>query len=240
MEIIDKVMEKKPYKFINKDFVKSLSQIIKAKTEREKLKLMRAKLRKISTSALPLKFYKKFEKIQFSQDVLNTHRSTRERENIYPWFINEIKNTKAKKIVDFGCGFNLLALYYNNFIPQNYIGYDIDGAVVQFINRFVKEKQIDAKIYNKNIIDMEFEKADLYLCLKVFDALEDIEQNVTKKILDKLKTKTKFIIVSFSNITLGGRKHLKERKWFEDMLFSLKLKFEKHAKGNETFYFIEC
>ncbi len=236
---IEKVTAKKPYSFINKNFIKEIMKVIKAKTEREKLKFVRAKLRKISTSALSQRFYKKFEKIVFSKDVLRMHRSTRERFDIYPWLISEIKKINAKKIIDLGCGFNLIALYYNNFIPKEYIGYDIDKAIVKFVNRFAKEKNINGKIFSKNILNISFEKADIYFCLKVFDALEDIEQNITKKLLEKISKKSKYIIASFSNITLGGRKRLRERKWFEDMLNSLHLKFVKHVKDNETFYFIE-
>ncbi len=238
-DIINQVIAKKPYSFINKNFIKKLSTLIKARTEREKMKLIRAKLRKISTSALAPKFYRKFEKMQFSEDLINIHRSTRERKKTYGWLIQKIKKIESRKIIDLGCGFNLIALYYNNFLPKEYIGYDIDEAIIKFVNRFAKEKKINAKIFSKNILNMNFEQSDIYLCLKVFDALEDIEQNITKKIIKEISKKSKLIITSFSNITLGGRKHLKERRWFENMLFSLELKFEKHVKGNETFYFIE-
>lgn len=238
--MIEKITEKKPYSFLNKDFVKKLSSLVKAKDEREKLKLVRAKLRKISCSALPLKFYKKFKTLEFSEKNIDMHRSTRERKNHYPWLIEKIKQGKDATILDFGCGFNLIAFYYNNFIPKKYLGYDVDCAVVDFIQRFAKEKKINAKIYCEDISDSEidFPANDVCLCLKLFDALEDIKWNITKKILEKLKDKTKTIIVSFSNISLSGRGKLKERVWFEKILQELKFKYQIENKGNETFYFI--
>jgi SAM-dependent methyltransferase len=235
--MIEKITEKKPYSFLNKNFVKKLAILIKAKNEKEKLKLVRAKLRKISGFALPLKFYKKFRKLEFSEKLLEMHRSTRERKNHYPWLIEKIKN-KGNTILDLGCGFNLIALYYNNFIPKKYIGYDIDCAVVEFVNRFSKEKKLNARILCQDISEIEFKNSDICLCFKLFDALEDVEWNITKTIMKKLKSKTKTIIVSFSNVTLSGRAKLRSRDWFEKILLELGLKYEIENKGNEIFYFI--
>jgi len=237
--LIEKVMEKSPYKFINQEFIQKLSVLIKSDIEEEKIKIIRANLRKISTSALPIKFYKKFEKLEFSEEILKLHRSTRERLPVYQELIDKIKEFNAQKILDLGCGFNLLALYYFKFIPKYYTGYDLDNAVVQFVSRFASEKKINAKLECKDILKTEFEPADICLCLKVFDAIEDIERDITKKILEKLKAKCKIIIASFSNISLGGRGKLKERIWFEKILNQLEFHWHKEALGNETFYFIK-
>jgi SAM-dependent methyltransferase len=237
MDIVEKVMEKSPYKHVNAKFVKKLAGLIKADIDEDKVKLVRAKLRKISVSSLPLKFYKKFKTLEFSKELLEMHRSTRERVDIYPWLIKKIE--KSQKIVDLGCGFNLLAFYYNEYLPMEYKGYEIDEAVVDFVNRFAQEKKLNAKVESEDAINIEPESADVYLCLKVFDALEDIERNITKSLLQRISLKTKLIIASFSNISLSGRGQLKERTWFEKMLHELNLKFVKELKGNEVFYFIE-
>ncbi|MEM4230777.1 MAG: class I SAM-dependent methyltransferase, partial [Candidatus Pacearchaeota archaeon] len=159
--IIEKVIAKNPYRHINKDFVKKLSELIKAKTEEEKIKLIRAKLRKVSTSALSLKFYKKFEKLKFSEEILTIHRSTKERLPIYQELVRKIKQNNAKIILDLGCGFNLLALHYFNFTPELYIGYDLDNAVIKFVEKFAKEKHINAKLGCKDILEIDFPRADL-------------------------------------------------------------------------------
>ena len=237
MEVVEKVMEKSPYKHVNQKFVEKLAGLIKSDIEEEKVKLVRAKLRKISTSALSMKFYKKFKTLEFSKEVLDMHRSTRERADIYSWLISKIE--KSGKIIDLGCGFNLLAFYYNEFLPAEYKGYDIDEAVVQFVNRFAHEKKLNAKVESQDVSEIDFEEADVCLCLKIFDALEDVEKNVAKTILGKMSKKTKLIIASFSNISLSGRGQLRERKWYEKMLQELGLKFKKESKGNEIFYFIE-
>jgi SAM-dependent methyltransferase len=234
---IDKAMEKSPYKYISKEFVKKLSMLIKAPPE-AKSKLIRAKLRKISTSALPIKFYKKFKSLKFSKDLIIWHRSTRERIEIYPWLIQQIQK-RGQTIVDLGCGFNLLALYYHDFIPKQYTGYDIDGAVTQFINRFAKEKEINAKAQCKDILNTDIKQAEICLAFKVFDAIEDVEWNLSRKILQNMKKKCKQIIASFSNISLSGRGKLRKRDWFEKTLDDLGYKWEKQVKGNETFYFID-
>ena len=238
MEVVEKIMEKSPYKHVNRKFVEKLVGLIKSDIEEEKVKLVRAKLRKISTSALSMKFYKKFKTLEFSKEVLDMHRSTRERADIYSWLISKIE--KSGKIIDLGCGFNLLAFYYNEFLPAEYKGYDIDEAVVQFVNRFAHEKKLNAEVESRDVSEIDFEQADVYLCLKIFDALEDVEKNVAKTILGKMSKKTKLIIASFSNISLSGRGQLRERRWFEKMLQELGLKFTKESKGNEIFYFIEC
>lgn len=238
-EIVEKIMEISPYKHMNKEFVEKIAILIKADTDEEKVKLVRAKLRKISTSALPSRFYRKFKTLEFSKDLLNIHRSTRERAEIYPWLIEILKRKNARKMIDLGCGFNLLAFYYNDFIPEIYKGYDIDEAVVDFINRFAREKGLNAKVRSKDLTGIEFEQADAYLCLKIFDALEDIKRNITKELLGKIIKKTRIIIASFSKISLSGRGKLKEREWFEKMLQELELKFEKKTRKNEVFYFIE-
>jgi SAM-dependent methyltransferase len=231
------IANKSPYKYLNKEFVKKLSILIKGPGE-AKSKLVRAKLRKISTSALPPKFYKKFKTLDFSKELLNWHRSTRERLEIYPWLIQEIQK-RGKTIVDLGCGFNLLALFYFNFTPKSYFGYDIDGAVTDFVQRFAKENNINAQVKCEDISDLDIESSDVCLAFKVLDALEELEWNITKKILQEIKKKCKHIIVSFSNISLSGRSRLKTRAWFEKILQELSLKWEKQDKGNETFYFIE-
>jgi 2-polyprenyl-3-methyl-5-hydroxy-6-metoxy-1,4-benzoquinol methylase len=238
MEVVEKIMEKSPYKHVNRKFVEKLAGLIKSDIEEEKVKLVRAKLRKISTSALSMKFYKKFKTLEFSKEVLDMHRSTRERADIYSWLISKIE--KSGKIIDLGCGFNLLAFYYNEFLPAEYKGYDIDEAVIQFVNRFAHEKKLNAEVESRDVSEIDFEEADVCLCLKIFDALEDVEKNVAKTILGKMSKKTKLIIASFSNISLSGRGQLRERTWFEKMLTELGLKFTKESKGNEIFYFIEC
>lgn len=237
MGTLEKITEKKPYSFINKDFVKKLIDIIKSKDEEEKIKLVRAKLRKISTSALPLKFYKKFQNLEFSKELLKMHRSTNERLIIYPWLVKEIER-RGKTISDLGCGFNLLALHYFGLGIQKYYGYDIDNAVIDFIKRFSEERGINAELKCQDISNPDLKSSDICLALKVFDALEELEYNITKKILGKIKEKCKNLIASFSNISLSGKGKLKERKWFEKILNELNLEFTKEIKNNETFYFI--
>ena len=238
LEIVKKVMEKKPYSCIDRNFVLKIASKIKADDDEEKIKLIRAKLRKISTSVLPLNFYKKFDKIAFSDDSFKMHKSVKERMEIYPWLVDEIKK-RGKSIVDLGCGFNLLALKHFGFVPKYYIGYDVDCAVVKFVERFAKENKINAEVFCSDISDIGLGESDIYLCLKVFDALEDYEMGMTKRILEVIKEKTSHIIASFSTKSLGGRKMLRERDWFEKTLDNLGMRFVKEKKNGEIFYFID-
>ncbi|MCX8158772.1 MAG: 50S ribosomal protein L11 methyltransferase [Candidatus Pacearchaeota archaeon] len=237
-EIVKKVIEKKPYSCIDERFVLKIASKIKSNDDEERIKLIRAKLRKISTSMLPLSFYRKFEKINFSEDTFKMHKSVKERLGIYPWLVSEIKR-RGNSVVDLGCGFNLLALKHFGFVPKYYIGYDVDCAVVKFVERFAKENKINAEIFCSDISDIGLGEGDVYLCLKLFDALEDYEYGTTKKILEVIREKTNHIIASFSTKSMGGKKTLKERQWFEIILNELKMGFVKEKKGNEIFYFID-
>jgi len=67
--------------------------------------------------------------------------------------------------------------------------------------------------------------------------LLEIDKRIAEKIVSE--TKAKFIVASFSTISLTGKiMSSPERDWFEKMLRRMKLKFETFKTENEIFYIV--
>ncbi|MEM2173853.1 MAG: hypothetical protein QW199_00485 [Candidatus Pacearchaeota archaeon] len=252
-EEIEEICKKPEFRKLNRAFVLKIALKIVQKFERferkdknikDYIKAVRKFLRKILTPMQP-KFYKKFkffldniDKDEIIDAVIKANFAAREREKGYPWLIEFLAKTKPTQIIDFGCGFNLLGLYkYGfDFSQCSYVGYDIDGYITELLEKFAEKKKINAKIINADISSIDFtkfkESKTIYLFLKVLDALEAIEPGFSKKILMLGGTK----IVSFSLRSLGGKRHLMERAWFENLLNENKIGYEKIKKGEELFY----
>lgn len=253
IEIIKEIKQKKEFSKIDEKLIEKLlkrnkayKKFLRTKKERDKkkaIKNIRRLLRKIITP-MPKIFYKKFDyflknldKEKIIEKIITINSSTKERQLIYPWLINEIKKTNSKIIYDLGCGVNALALYYYGFNFNKYIGIDIDGHYVELINNFGKIKNLNLKAIKKDITNInfnKFKKEGLILALKILDALEEIEIGISKKIIEAKGKK----IISFAIKSLSGKK-MRERFWFERILKDKNKNFKKIKKFNEVFYFFE-
>ena len=248
MDIVEKIKRKKELQRINtklieilvesnhnyKKFLKKRKKIF----EKKAIKEVRALLRKIITP-MPNIFYKKYNYFLENVDreiekILNMNLSFKERKNNYKWLIEEIKKTNPEVIFDVGCGFTLLAFYYFNFKPKKYIGIDIDGYVVDLVNRFMEIKGIDGKVFCDFDFNFKPTKKDLILVLKVLDGIEKIEKGKSEKII-KMEGKK---IISFPLVSWGKKRKILERNWFERILKNEKINFKKVLKENEVFYFL--
>jgi hypothetical protein len=248
-EIVEKVKRKKELSRVNERLImelirknKNYEKFLKERKkifEKRVIKEVRAMLRKLLTP-MPALFYKKYSYFLKNVDkeierILDMNLSFRERKNNYGWLIGEIKKINPERILDIGCGFTLLAFYYFNFKPKAYIGVDIDGYVVDLINRFMEVKRIDGKVFCDFDFNFKTTRNDLILILKVLDGIEKIEKGKSEKIIEMKGKK----IVSFPLVTWGRKRKIKQRVWFEKILKKHNLYFKKFEKGNEVFYFLD-
>jgi len=247
LEILEEIKRKRELKKINDDLIKKLieknenyKKFLKQRKKifrKKVIKEIRATLRKILTP-MPNIFYKKYNYFLENIDteierILNMNLSFKERKSYYGWLIEEIKKINPKKIFDIGCGLTLLAFYYFNYKPKEYIGYDIDGYIVDLLNKFIEIKGIKGKVFCDFNFDFFSNKDDLILALKVLDGIEKIEKGKTREIITQKGKK----IVSFSLRSWSGKKGIGQRVWFEKMLIRENIKFKKIIKENEVFYF---
>ena len=93
------------------------------------------------------------------------------------------------------------------------------------------------KIVKSNLNEV-VKKNDLVLLLKTLDSLETVKKNISEMVLKNLQAK--FIVVSFSTKSLGGKKIIKKEKraWFEKLLNKLGYEFKIFEVPGELFYII--
>ena len=81
-------------------------------------------------------------------------------------------------------------------------------------------------------------EVDIIFLFKVLESLEYFKRNVSKEIIQKLKTK--YIIVSFDKKSLSGKEIRKKgRSWFRRILSELNLSYEVFDYGDEIFFVIK-
>ena len=166
--------------------------------------------------------------------MLEKHRSTRERVDDYEFVYDEIfsKVKNVKSVLDLGCGLNPLSY---RFISEKLKFFCCDVCDVDFLNEYFKKSGINGKAFVCDLTEFDdLPKADVCFMFKLLDGLESLEKGITKKLFKKLRCK--YVVVSFSTKSIGGRKKIPERKWF--LSFLKKYSYEKFETLNEVFYVI--
>lgn len=140
-------------------------------------------------------------------DLLGLHASTQERLPILDRFYAEIlAHTGMPNVLfDLACGLNPLSLPWMGLPSRTaYRAYDIDGARVEFLNRFFALAQVDGRAHLQDILcDPPTERADIALLLKASACLEQQEKGGTLRLLDALNVRHG--VVSFPVKSLGRR-----------------------------------
>lgn len=176
------------------------------------------------------------------ENALSLHLSTRERHKNYPIIYEKIfKETgKPKVILDLGCGLNPMSIFYMPYKNFHYIASDIDKASLDFIKQYFNLSGINGEtrildLMNKDDLNkLSAIQCDVCFLFKVLE----IDKRIAEPIFNAVKAK--FIIVSFSTLSLSGKimSH-SERQWFEKMLSRLKLSFSTFQTENEIFYVVK-
>lgn len=172
--------------------------------------------------------------------LLKTHSSTSERLDFYVALKKIIQETKAKSILDLGCGLNPLALADKK---TKYFASDIKEDELEIIKNYFKKNKISGEtfVYDLRNIDSNLPKADLCIMFKVIDVVDPASKTrgkLTESIITRVPCKN--ILVSFATRKLSGKKmNFPERFWFEKILQKLGCSFNKFSSDNEIFYLIK-
>jgi len=174
-----------------------------------------------------------------AQKLLRTHSSTSERIEFYPELKKIVSLTKAKSILDLGCGLNPIALADKK---TRYYASDIKEDELSLIKRFFKNNGIKGEtfVYDLREIKGDLPRIDLCIIFKVLDIITpgSKRKETVKKILQKVKCK--HFLISFATKKLSGKKmNRPKRFWFEKILNNADLNFQTFEAPNEIFYLIK-
>lgn len=241
-----------------KEYLRKNNKI--SKVDKQSIKEIRAKLHRLYSSYLlgkkskRTKFLEELKNNPDNSEIINkillTAVSTKERLLYYNELYRQIFEIteNPRTIVDLGAGLNPVSCIYMNLNSLNYYSYDIDNDDINFINEYfhiMKSRGLNGRAEILNILDFEKIKnlpySDIVFMFKLIDLINTKNHKPGEELIKTLinSNKTKFIIVSFSTKTIGGKPmNLPRRKGFELMLERIGLKFQVLKIPNEVFYVI--
>ena len=170
--------------------------------------------------------------------ALESHTSTMERIRIYPYIYKKIFSItgEPKRILDISCGLNPLSYKYLGYKPH-YIATELTKKDCDILEKYFKKEGIKGEVLHVDLFkDYKFPKADVAFLFKVLSNLND--KKLAERIINNLEVK--YIIASFSLITVGGRRmNYPLQGWFQRLLKRLNLKYNLIKEENEIFYVIK-
>ncbi len=184
--------------------------------------------------------------------LLDMHRSTSERlpfyTSIYPLLFNKLFSwglTKKFTLLDLACGFNPLACAYLPVFPKKYFASDLSSFDMNFINVFFSKFDLSGEAVAFDALSDSFKdwlvgkSFDLVFLFKALDSFEQVERHSSKKLLSKINSK--FFVVSFSLVSIGGKSRIdaSKRSWFETFCTKTGWTFEVLQVPNELFYVVK-
>jgi predicted RNA methylase len=219
------------------------------------LKRVRVELREIYGVFIQEDYKKRFEllekleknpSLENHNKILALHKSSQERLPYYPLVYKKIFEITGfpKRILDLACGLNPFSYPYLWCKPE-YVACDLAEKDLEFIQDYFSvmnikglTKKIDLTKDDAGIVGTISEGSDLVFLFKALDSLEAVKRNISEQILKSLKAK--FIVVSFSTKSLGGKKTIKKqrRAWFERLVNRLGYKMHTFEIPGELFYII--
>lgn len=236
----------------------NFKRLKRAKEYKELVKAVRAELREIY-GVFILKGYKKLRKMieELRKDpsivnhnkILKLHKSSKERLAYYPIIYKKIFEItgKPKRIVDLACGLNPFSYPYiaDQGCEPEYVACDLAEKDLDYINEYFGIMEIKGIVKKIDLLNLdksnlfeieEKEENNLVLLLKTLDSLETVKRNISQEVLESIKADN--IVVSFSSISIGGRKAIKKEKraWFEKLVERLGYNFTVFEVPGEIFY----
>jgi 16S rRNA (guanine(1405)-N(7))-methyltransferase len=222
--ILKTVLEKPSYQSIHSGFINRIleQEIQRRNSSKEVLKAVLSRLHQLTSGYLVKKtnYDSWVEELghlphdlnsphlrNFCTQKMREHASTRERIPILENFFQQTLSSLApiQSMLDVGCGLNPLAIPWmlvNSHVK--YMGVDIFGKMIDFLNHFIKHVAIQGEIICGDILKPDALKpAQLVLALKMLPLLEKIEKGISQTWLDSLPAE--HVLVSYPIASLSGR-----------------------------------
>lgn len=239
---------------------KNIRTVAKSREFNDVVKYVRKSLREIYGVFIMDGFEKK-SIIMEDRELLQLHRSTKERQNQYAYFYLEIFSSmkidlveKRLKVVDLGCGLNIASHIFLEkavSVPVEYTEIEVSKDDVAFINAYMKDRQLKGKALALDLANEDFEriplkkeKDEFLVCFmfKLIDTFEATKRHTSKKLIAYLSKHADAIVISFPMKTIGGRKEIEENKrwWLEGFLTTNNMKFTKMEIGDEIVFVVRC
>lgn len=248
-----KIFLKKHKRIREKLEQREYSKFKRSKEYKEIIKAIRAELREVY-GVFILKDYHKRDKLlevlrknpclENHNRILELHKSSKERIPYYALVYKKIfaLTGMPKRIVDLACGLNPFSYPYLKFKPE-YVACDLAERDLDFIKKYFKimrikgmTKRVDlVKNYQDKLKEI-IKKHDVVFLLKTLDSLEAVKGNISEQVLRSVQAK--FIVVSFSTRSLGGKKPIRKerRAWFDRLVKKLDYKARIFEIPGEKFY----
>ncbi len=180
--------------------------------------------------------------------ILSTTLATKERLDKYSNIYKKIFEISKEpiSITDLGCGLNPISIPYMKLKNLKYNAYDIDEEDVNLLNKFFKIMNISGKAEILDIRDFEkikkIERSDIIFMFKIYDLIVPKTKRfrrIGEEIINILKDKSEFLVVSFATKTLTMKSmNLPRRVGFEMMLDRNNLKYNFIQTDNEIYYVV--
>jgi len=172
-----------------------------------------------------------------------------------PSFFATLGNLEGKDILDLGCGLNPLSLPEEFMKNIKYYAGDINQDDLEIVNEYFRKNKFEGDVffydlklqklgvfgtsnklaYCKNAND-HLPKTDVCFLFKVLDLIDNKGHKNAEKVLKQIPAK--FVIVSFSKITLSGKKLNASRNWLKLLIERLRWKYYLFETENEMFFVI--
>ncbi len=146
--------------------------------------------------------------IQASREAMRLHASMRERlleiESFYLRILDAI-GASPKSVLDLACGLGPLALPWMH-LPEGceYVGFDIDKALLATLRPFVRLLNPHAKLFCRDVLRRPpTQQADIAFLLKSLPCMEQQSREATEAMIRRLRVC--WIVVSYPTRSLGRR-----------------------------------
>lgn len=240
--------DKKKLELLSSDVI--LRHLNKKKDYKDLIKQIRNIARRIYGVYITKDYSKRYDYLKKEKfdGLLSLHLSTKERSEHYEEIYTTIKQITGtpKSVLDLACGLNPVSKKFISDKKILYIASDISEYDVEFLNTLLQDKIYAEGSYafrcdlsDENELDtLDKIKTDWCMLLKALDPIEEINENITYKILDNIHSD--WIIISFPTLTVS-RKPMRNprRNWFEKVLERKNLHFETFVLADELFYVVD-
>ena len=191
-----------------------------------------------------LKKINKSNKDEVMQKLLELHQSTKERLPYHKEIYEQILKItgKQKIILDLACGLNPLGYQWLGYKPK-YITSDISEKDLEFIQLFFSKNKINGKTIKIDLVTeqnkVENIKSDICFLFKALDSLETRKRHISKELIEKITAK--WIVISFSKVSLGGGRNISKnrRSWVTNFLKKKGFSYKEFEVPNEFFFVVK-